>query len=60
MAGFKIGDLITWNAVNGECSGRVIGRDNCNLGYLVVSLSNGRRMLVHENRAKDIATVEFH
>lgn len=57
MAKFKIGDRISWMAANGECSGAVIAHDDYNLGYLVARLDNGRRMIVHESRARKCETI---
>lgn len=49
---FKKDDVVVWMAVNGKQSGRVICHDNFGLGYMIVALSNSRRMLVHESCAK--------
>lgn len=57
MAKFEIGDRISWMAANGECSGEVMGHDDYNLGYMVAKLDNGRRMIVHESRARKYETI---
>lgn len=49
---FKKDDVIVWNTVKGKQSGRVICHDTLGLGYMIVALSNNRRMLVHESCAK--------
>ena len=57
MTKFKIGERISWIAVNGECSGVVMVHDDYNLGYMVARLDNGRRMIVHETGAKKCETI---
>lgn len=49
---FKKDDVVVWMAVNRKQSGRVICHDTLGLGYMIVALSNNRRMLVHESSAK--------
>lgn len=48
---FKKDDIIVWDTVKGKQSGRVICHDTFGLGYMIVALSNNRRMLVHESSA---------
>lgn len=43
-----VGDLVTWETLNGEGRGRVVAKDTLGLGYMAVKLTNGRRVLVHE------------
>lgn len=57
MKKFEIGERISWMAANGECSGEVMGHDDYNLGYMVAKLDNGRRMIVHESRARKCETI---
>lgn len=58
MSRIAAGDLVRWEALNGECSGEVVSRDGMELGYMVVRLRNGRRMLVHESSAEKITSVD--
>lgn len=46
-----VGDLVTWETLNGEGRGRVVSRDTLGLGDMTVKLANGRRVLVHERSA---------
>ena len=48
---FKKDDVIVWDTVKGKQSGRVICHDTLGMGYMIVALSNNRRMLVHESSA---------
>lgn len=57
MTKFKIGERISWMAVNGECSGVVMEQDDYNLGYMVARLDNGRRIIVHESSARKCETI---
>lgn len=60
---FKKDDIIVWMTVNGKRSGRVICHDTLGLGYMIVALSNNRRMLVHESSASlktDTTEVNYH
>ena len=60
---FKKDDIIVWNTVKGKQSGRVICHDTLGLGYMIVALPNGRRMLVNECSAtacNDATTGNYH
>lgn len=60
---FKKDDIIVWDTVKGKQSGRVICHDKFGLGYMIIALSNNRRMLVHESSASlktDTTVANYH